>query len=365
MPYYVKMNGNHMQIITGQEDEFVYRTESSIGEQLLNFVYYDLKKLNDVLDQLYTFDLEKPDTNFNMAFKRLDMENVYLRFFAELFIDAVFLKPGTKEGFNELCRQYQKETEQLKTEKQFTGINYKTIRKTFLIAVISYHALRIQHILRNQLEFCMSNNETYKSLTPSQKLYLFEHWSKSYGEQPTYFETDIYPSRLVLDKPVDLSPGSTREEWAEILQKENPIITEMTVLPGGYMLMRYEMMQLVMRDISLKVCANCGHYFIPQGRSDAEYCTRPVKGQPGKTCQMVGAAIKFQRKSKDNPVFKKYLTAYKRADSSRRIGKMTDAEFATWSKEARVKRDKCLSGEIGQEEFLDWLNENRIYRKRD
>ncbi len=41
------------------------------------------------------------------------------------------------------------------------------------------------------------------------------------------------------------------------------------------------------------------------------------------------------------------LTAYKRADSSRRIGKMTSTEFVAWSKEARVMRDKCLSGEIG------------------
>jgi len=39
---------------------------------------------------------------------------------------------------------------------------------------------------------------------------------------------------------------------------------------------------------------------------------------------------------------------------------MTKDEFAAWSKEAREKRDKCVAGKLPLEEFVAWLDSDKM-----
>jgi hypothetical protein len=39
---------------------------------------------------------------------------------------------------------------------------------------------------------------------------------------------------------------------------------------------------------------------------------------------------------------------------------MTKEEFAVWSAEAREKRDLCLAGKLSLEEFVAWLDSDKM-----
>lgn len=149
-----------------------------------------------------------------------------------------------------------------------------------------------------------------------------------------------------------------------MLKKNKPQISEMTVLPNGWALMRFELMKMITQGVMVKKCENCKRYFIPNGRSDIEYCTRALSDQPDKTCQSIGALKKHQEKVQKNPIHKEYSKAYKRNHSRVRVGTMTQAEFLEWSDEARAKRDLCLAGKMDMDVFMEWMSKDRRYKKR-
>jgi len=357
MLYYARINKDMMQIITSNTDRVF-----AVGEQLLDFVYYDLIRLNERLDKIcsHVWGTDTADITVEAD------DNIYLRFFSELLIDTLAAGDWhTEQGFDRLCKQYPQEAAFIRQHPHFANADYK-VGKGFLIGIFSSHAMAMQEFLKSQLEFCMNStgDKVLQGLKPMQRLFLYEQWRKSKGEQPLYFEIETYSSRMLVDKPVSFPSDGSINDWAELLKRENPTITEMAELPNGYALMRYEMMQMVMQDVQIKLCANCERYFINTGRSDKEYCSRPIDGQPEKTCESIGALLKFQNKAKNSAAIREYNTAYKRANSSKRIGNLADKEFKAWSKEAREKRDLCLAGKITQDEFVEWLNQDRIYKKR-
>lgn len=368
MPYYIRMNGSSMKVLIEQNGEIIHQKECPVGEQLLDFVYYDLKKINEFLDHIYTLVVHTRDRNVDTQLKKMDEKNIYLRFFAEQLADVLMHSNiNVKESFEIFCARYPQEVALLKQNEYFSKVTYKTAGKAFLIGVFSSHVFGIQQFLREQLEFCMNStgDKTYNDLTPSQRLYVYEQWRKAQGEQPLYFDSDSFSSRLVMDKVVDIPDNLSIQEIAARVRKANPNITEMAMLENGYALMRYELMKMVILGVPIKICAHCRRYFIPEGRIDAEYCSRPLADQPEKTCQSVGAMLKHQDKVKGDPIYQEYTKAYKRLNSRVRTRNMTQADFLAWSDEAREKRDQCLAGKLEQKEFFEWLNQDRKYKKAD
>lgn len=367
MPYYARISDNQMQVLIEGQPRLRHQHEALIGEQLLDFIYYDLKKLNEALDHAYRIAHYFKEPDFDGTLKKLDTQNIYLRFFVELFLDAIhYGNPNTKAGFDALHNQFPQEVAFLAQNEKFKNVTYRTISKPFLIGIFSVHALGMQSFMKQQLEFCVdgTGDEQYRQLSPIERLYIYEQWRKSKGEQPLYFETETFSSRLVISEEISMDGDFSIEELAGKLKKQKPQIAEMTVLPTGWALIRFELMKMITQDVLIKKCANCGRYFILGGRSDIEYCSRPLDDQPGKTCQDVGALNKYMDKVHTDPIRKEFHKAYKRNHSRVRVGTMTQAEFLEWSDEAREKRDQCIAGEIGKDEFFDWINTDRRYKKR-
>jgi hypothetical protein len=263
--------------------------------------------------------------------------------------------------------QFPQEVAFLTQTDKFKNVSYRTVSKPFLIGVFSVHALGMQSFMKQQLEFCVdgAGDEQYRQLSSSERLYIYEQWRKSKGEQPLYFETDTFSSRMVISEEISTDGDFSIKNLADKLKKQKPKIAEMTVLPTGWALMRFELMKMISQGISIRKCANCGRYFILDGRSDIEYCSRPLADQPGKTCQDVGALNKYMDKVHADPIRKEFHKAYKRNHSRVRVGTMTQAEFLEWSDEAREKRDQCIAGAMSKDEFMEWVNMDRRYRKRE
>lgn len=368
MAYYARMSENKMEVlIEGQQNQLRRQREVLVGQQLLDFIYYDLKKLNEALEHAYSLAIHAKSPSFEGILSRLDMQNIYLRFFVELLLDTIFHgKPNTKAGLEALQNQYPQEVTFLMQHEKFKNVSYRTVSKPFLIGVFSVHARGMQAFIKQQLEFCVGglNDENYKMLIPVERLYIYEQWRKAQGEQPLYFETDTFSSRLVISEEISTDEDFSINELADRLKKQQPHIAEMTVLLNGWALMRFELMKMVSLDVPIRKCANCGRFFILDGRSDIEYCSRPLADQPGKTCQDVGALNKYMDKVHANPIRKEFHKAYKRNHSRVRVGTMTQSEFLEWSDEARKKRDKCIAGVLSKDEFMEWVNNDRRYAKR-
>lgn len=121
---------------------------------------------------------------------------------------------------------------------------------------------------------------------------------------------------------------------------------------------RFDMMQMLVNKVKFKPCKCCGHYFIPGGRVNSEYCDRIMPGET-KPCNEIGALKTFDIVHKDDDIHKAYITAYRRMDSRQRAKLITKDEFKQFGKIARAERKKCYNGEITLEQFKTWLDDFR------
>jgi hypothetical protein len=128
-------------------------------------------------------------------------------------------------------------------------------------------------------------------------------------------------------------------------------------------LLRFEFIEMVKHDIFIKKCKNCGSFFMPKRRVDAEYCDRII-GESKRKCSEIGAVLRYERKVAENPILEAYSKAYKRFNSRTRAKKMTQGEFLSWSEQARQLRDECVAGKLSFEEFSAWLEQGRIRKGR-
>lgn len=128
-------------------------------------------------------------------------------------------------------------------------------------------------------------------------------------------------------------------------------------------LFRFEFTRMIEHDLFIKRCKNCGHFFIPRGRADTEYCGR-IFGDNEKKCNEIGAMLRYDRKVAENPILEAHKKAYRRFHSRTRTKKMTQNEFLKWSEEASRKRDECLGGMLSFEEFVAWLEQDRVRKAR-
>ena len=120
----------------------------------------------------------------------------------------------------------------------------------------------------------------------------------------------------------------------------------------------------IKHSIRFRQCKYCGKYFGIVGNYNTEYCTREVLQAGGKTCKDLGSLRIYEKRLMESPVVREYKRSYKAHNARVSKGMMTRDEFNAWSVEAREKRDMCLRGEYDFEEFVDWLDSDRMRARR-
>ena len=125
-------------------------------------------------------------------------------------------------------------------------------------------------------------------------------------------------------------------------------------------LLTFEMAHWLSKDVNFIKCRNCGHYFIPDGRSDQIYCTYPSPQNGERTCREIGAQVTRLNKEKNDVVTREYRKVYMRykmltkrhpenRDARKTFDKLTDG-MRQWRKD--------LASGIGTaDQFLEWLKE--------
>lgn len=125
--------------------------------------------------------------------------------------------------------------------------------------------------------------------------------------------------------------------------------------PGSiYDLIDFSVRECIKREIKMRMCKNCGHWFALTGRTNAEYC-EVTRDSKGRTCKEIGAIALWNKNKSGDEVFKIYRREYKKRFAWIKAKRIDPAVFYEWSAKAREKRDACERGELTLEEFQAWL----------
>ncbi len=125
-------------------------------------------------------------------------------------------------------------------------------------------------------------------------------------------------------------------------------------------LLLFEIAHSIDAETQFVKCQNCNQYFVPEGRSDAVYCSYPSPQNIKKTCKEIGAQVARANKEKSDITTKEYRKVYMRymmhmtrhpSDNERA------AKLEQLTSEVKEWRNKLAHGIVTEEEFLDWLGQ--------
>lgn len=367
MTYYTKIDTAQMQVIIEENGKKIFQTEYRAGEMILPFIEYDAKYISEIMEMLFSLYFDYDDEGVQTMLERLLSENLFLHFFGAVMIDSLSKKGVGRVGDDpaprDLLPNYSHNS---LIDKWFENVNFAIEQPSFSVGIFCGHIYGVQQYIKSQLKFCATaaNESYFTQLNPTQRLFLYEKWRDASDANVLKYDSNVFTTRMIMQSKLELPKTDSLEDLAKLLFAEDSDLIEMAVLEDGYSLIRYELMKMVMYAVPVRLCENCKRYFIAENHSTSLYCTRPLRDRPNKTCREVGAQIKEAEKVASDPILSEYKKAYKRQHSRVQNKKMDQNEFNTWSTEARELRDSCLAGEISAEEFFDWLNSDRIYKKK-
>lgn len=209
--------------------------------------------------------------------------------------------------------------------------------------------------LKTALDFCcnLDFKPRLNTLTPVQRYYLFTNY---------YTKTNIFDSSIHhLKTGLTINDESFNEKLINFLWDENfdylmdPFSEEMvtfiqnkTIEPlyiypvfTVYDCLLFEFTKMIELNIQVKICKNCGKYFILKGDYMTDYCDRVPEGKKS-TCKKIAAIRTRKNKVRNNPILKEYERAYKRMYARVSNKQMSRDEFLMWSDEVSIKRDEYL-----------------------
>lgn len=132
----------------------------------------------------------------------------------------------------------------------------------------------------------------------------------------------------------------------------------MYTIQSSMSLILFEAAHVMDMNTKFVKCKNCGHYFVPVGRSDSVYCGYPSPQDETKDCRDIGAQATRAKKMKNDTVTQEYRRLYmrikmaiKRHPEDKEL--KTQLEILTEGMKERRKQVKC--GETSPDDILEWL----------
>jgi hypothetical protein len=135
------------------------------------------------------------------------------------------------------------------------------------------------------------------------------------------------------------------EDWRDMPFSAEQIITEIV----------YEIETSHKPKVKIRICSNCGKYFIPVTRNDEIYCDN--RNPNGKTCKEIG----YENKVKKDAVLSAYRRIYQTQNARKQRYHIKNDKFRRWTEFAKEKLGECQAGKITLDEMIesivkdDWI----------
>jgi len=109
-------------------------------------------------------------------------------------------------------------------------------------------------------------------------------------------------------------------------------------------------------NTTIKLCQNCGKFFIPYSRSDEIYCDNIYEN--GKTCKEIGYEVKLKNDEFKTSYRRAYKTQRARIAYNRHITNYEELHFKPWEKAAKQALAD-FSSKKDIDGFQKWLKDNK------
>lgn len=119
-----------------------------------------------------------------------------------------------------------------------------------------------------------------------------------------------------------------------VRHKNGNIVVDTVQIKSFLQLLTFEYCRMKKENKLLKICKNCGRYFIPPKRSDSIYCPAPSPQNPEKACSEIGANFRQTVKRRNDPIEREFHT------NSCRIQNIVRRLIETGAREDHIEKFK-------------------------
>lgn len=334
---------NNLSVFEVLEERKTYRT----GEMLCELARLDIRSLKDLLLKVPRFS-ESPDRNKMreiVGWLRDEMRKVYPSVISEMlcveFLHCVSDYYKSKQVMREcimnldylyLCDEFNEiyhGVEMLEYAFKDSGYKRPGSKTVGQLLLTMYLEINLVYLKTMEVFDAVVNDENCKR--PEKKAKRIVDVIEKYSHlQEINYNILFYNNRL------------------------NSVYTIKTMMS----LCLFELAHVYDANIQIVRCKNCGHWFVPKKRTDTRYCNYLAPDSVEKTCKEIGAQKAWAKKEKTDDVTREYRKVYMRykmtvnrhpekKDVQEKLEQLTDG-IKKW-------RKKLSSGEVGKDEFLNWL----------
>ena len=317
--------------------------EKNHSEIIINYpINFDKKNMEFNILSNYIINIQ-PIATFLSDFLNCDFDNYddFLNFFCKYSLSLLDYKKIVKLFTDNTC-----------SKKDFEQFILNLLNKN----KNSYKKLQEQADVI--LDYCLLNpSKKALEFKPIERLYVLRRISPALTllneHKSMYYSVNLFSSY----------PGETEKQIYDFLSKKKNEVTELDlILPFDISAILYKSICSILKgDVYLKVCKNCGKYFIAKIKS-LNYCSSLAPNDKKKTCREIGRRISFQNSKNNDPVLSLYYQVYSRKSMMK--SRNPDIEqytnnFNKFKETGKKKLNKYKNGDISPEEFKKWIQKNK------
>lgn len=340
--YYNYLSKNNIYDIENRYVQYTHVISNPIGTFLFDFL--NVQSITNIFIKKLVFRYGVSALNDPLAISFSDNFNLF------------YNDPRATENDDNIEANY--------FESQMLNVGVKAIQNSYI---------HLHKNLKEIIDFSYNINELkyLKGLTPSQRYYIFIHSHNS----DKYMSLFKFLSGMSFSQEFDFteynssiknSNFKTPEALAKYIKNEckknqnfriKNYLYSFTSLSSAYY---FCILYFIQNNIPIKICKNCGKYFIPENRNSSIYCNRIFENN--KTCKEVGANNAYNEKLKKdevNSLYRKALSAKKMLANRNPDIPMYLEKYEKWKAEANQFKKDIKNGKKTEEEFKQWIEETR------
>ena len=220
----------------------------------------------------------------------------------------------------------------------------------------------LQYLIKRCVDYMynLNNNSKDKSYSPFEK-YLTYTISNNIFKYSTNIEV-FYFQMFAHDTLNIASQSVTPKIVREHLENGIININDSAVFHTTYLsnILYVSLAEIASNEtIKIKICKNCGKYFIPIKNTE-KYCDITYF-QNETTCKLNGAINSYTKKRKSVEGIKFYRNNYQRRlmQAKRSDNEQVKLAFENWKRLAKSKIKEFNNKEISENELFEWMKENK------
>lgn len=303
-------------------------------------IYFTSSNFREPFEENYgTFLIRFINADFS------SFENAYLTFFC--FYGFTILKEFYKDIPN---------PQLYKTENDFI----KTYEPIFI--KIKPNLKELQYLIKRCIDYMynLNNNSKDKNYSSFEKYltYTISNNVFKYSTNIEVFYFQLFAHDTLNIASQSITPKIVREHL------ENGIINinDSAVFHTSYLsnILYVSLAEIASNEnVKIKVCKNCGKYFIPIKNTE-KYCDITYY-QNEATCKIIGANNSYTKKRKSVEGIKFYRNNYQRRlmQAKRSDDEQVKLAFENWKQLAKSKIKEFNNKEISEEGLFEWMKKNK------